>query len=296
MGTVLAQSRLVAILDRQRSSTEGLMAGLRAEVESLRDQYRQSQEELLQWKTRALRGREGMNENSKENDLLKEGDDKLSKMEVEDEEGVRKDRRRNAAGLLREVANDEMESYLLRTSASFSSHSSFPNHRNYPHNQQQERQQQCVGVSGMKSSSSLLPVDNPSSSTVRRHPRRSPEHASVSFTLSETLARDLQRTQATLDALSQRSKLNLRLLDGRGMSVSSSNYSNQSRHVNNSVNPYRVVTPSLAQPSSSLYASKAPPAMASSSSFASLYPQSKARPPKSDELREWFRSNSVRGY
>ena len=54
LGTVLAQSRLVAVLDRQRISNETLTSNLRDELESTREAYKKSQEELLQWKARAL--------------------------------------------------------------------------------------------------------------------------------------------------------------------------------------------------------------------------------------------------
>ena len=65
--TVLAQSRLVAVLDKQRISNESLTSNLKYELDSMREAYKKSQDELLNWKTRALRAENG-NEASTELD------------------------------------------------------------------------------------------------------------------------------------------------------------------------------------------------------------------------------------
>ena len=59
LSTVLAQSRLVAVLDKQRLSNESLTSNLRNELDVMRDAYKKSQDELLDWKTRALRAESG---------------------------------------------------------------------------------------------------------------------------------------------------------------------------------------------------------------------------------------------
>jgi hypothetical protein len=87
LGTVLAQSRLVAVLDRQRVANEALITTLRAELEAARGDFHGLQSEALEWKTRALRAEGG-------------------------EEPVSGDEGPSTMGALRQVASAELESFL----------------------------------------------------------------------------------------------------------------------------------------------------------------------------------------
>jgi hypothetical protein len=62
--TVLAQSRLVSLLDRQRSSGESLVRGLEEELEATRAAHRAAAAEALDWRTKAQQKGSGFQDDS----------------------------------------------------------------------------------------------------------------------------------------------------------------------------------------------------------------------------------------